>query len=397
MGLKLLVCPAHTPTAGTRNEPSHCLTACPHRCISPMLLAGMLSSSARNHHRGKLISVSSLSSEGCPRALMLERTLDYADEAQSMLYAYRGTVLHQVLEDAHGFALPDGSSLLSLGFIQEYRMLIAFCFEHGGFEAPAGSDPYDPGTWDSVTCPGCALAGVPRSAQEFFFLSGTLDCAEPRWDTYDPADGSVRVTIWDLKTVAEYQVDKIVSGAAAKESRYGAGTKDSHCEQLNLYAYLLDRSPIPEPVLEVARARGLELRRLVVDDLRIQLFSMNKFPVTGGTTLHRAHWKHPWQTVQVPGIPRLSDAWAVDHVRRVGRPIYEALILEQGRGGICPPAPNSKGAHSWRCGGFCAFAGSDYCPDPATEWAALESGQGREEAFQAALAARDGEDEREVA
>ncbi|MGK3946869.1 hypothetical protein ABK046_51955, partial [Streptomyces caeruleatus] len=68
-------------------------------------------------HKGKLLSVTSLTTGGCTRSLVYERTLDYADVPLSNMYAYRGTLAHQVIEDASGFKFPHGASLEDMGFL----------------------------------------------------------------------------------------------------------------------------------------------------------------------------------------------------------------------------------------------------------------------------------------
>jgi len=148
-----------------------------------------------------------------------------------MLYAYRGTVAHQVVEDAAGFKFPEGESLEDMGFLSEERMLVAFCFKHGAFPAPEGSDPYEESTWHLVECPGCKKARVAKAKREWFFLSGTLDGFEPHWDEFDATTGTLPGTIHDLKTAATWAVNATIDGSAAKKNKYGHPTKDTYVEQ----------------------------------------------------------------------------------------------------------------------------------------------------------------------
>jgi hypothetical protein len=108
-------CPPERPTFGNINTPEHCILECPHRCAAPHLISALTLANRNDHHKGKYLSVTSLS--GCERRLQLERNVDYADYMKNSLYSYRGTVMHSVLEDAAALELPNGVSLASLGYL----------------------------------------------------------------------------------------------------------------------------------------------------------------------------------------------------------------------------------------------------------------------------------------
>lgn len=377
----MLSCPESAPTHGEAHTPEYCISECQNKCIAPPLLAGMMASNARNPHRGKLISVSALGSGGCGRKMLLERTLDYADTPISGLYAYRGTVCHQIVEDSQDFILPSGDTLESFGILQEYSMLLAFCFEHGPFSAPSEADPYDQNTWLGVVCPECKRSRRPLAQRDWFFLSGTLDCFQPRWDTYDPNTRTITGTIYDLKTAASYAVDKVITGDAKKDSKYDAAVKNEYVEQVNTYAYMLEQIPVPEKVREAGKSRGMPIEHIVVDKLQLQFISMSKFPLTGSNYMHRKHWTHKFSPFSVPEVPRFDDQWAEGHIKTQAWKYYEAMILGKGRGQICEPTKNNYKAHSWLCGGFCSMHNTPMCPHPETEYAALQDGKTEEEAF----------------
>jgi len=113
---------------------------------------------------------------------------------------------------------------------------------------------------------------------------------------------------------------------------------------------------------------------------------MTDFPLTGASY----YWKKPGRgsthkVYDIPEIPMLPDGWATEHIMREGYPVYRAMILDESPAPICAPEDNAKGAHHWKCGGFCSFANTaGFCPDPATEWAALQKGASPTEAFSAA-------------
>jgi hypothetical protein len=396
MPLVQLACPEASPTYGESHNPDYCLTRCEDRCLSPFLLAALVASGTRNHHKGKLVSVTSLATDGCARSLLLERTVPYKEDPLKLMYAMRGTMAHQVVEDAATYRFTSGKSLEDYGFLTEYRMLICFCFLHGGFPAPEGSDPYDPETWDSVRCPTCEKEGVSGQS-DWFFLSGTCDGAEPLWDRMDEATGVLPVVLFDNKTAQEYAVDKLITGDAT-DSKYGAAVKDGYVEQLSTYAYLLEQIDPPEQLQRIAQQRGLpRITRLRVVDARLQFITMGKFPLTGAGYMHRKHWKHPFERFVVPEVPLMDAEWCENHIRVNGWPIYESLVQGKGRGAICPPVSNKKGAHHWKCGtptepGFCAFAYTEKCPNPALEYALIQDGADPEEAFQRALASLDDPD-----
>jgi hypothetical protein len=386
-----LACPPSAPTFGESHKPEYCLTKCQDRCLSPFLLAGLMASNSRNHHKGKLISVTSLGSGGCARSLKLERTEKYSDHPSGMLYGYRGTVAHAVVEDAASFKFPHGESLEDMGFLSEQRMLMAFCFEHGGFPCPDGADPYDEKTWDDVYCPECKVGGKPQEWVEWFFLSGTLDGFEPLWDQFDKKTGNLPGVIHDLKTAAAYAVNSIIDGSGASKSKYGHPSKDNYVEQLNCYKYLLEHIAVPAAVIEAGKRRGLKVKSISVVRLQIQMFAMTEFPLTGTSYWWKKHWKDQPKAWSIPDLPVFDSVWAEEHIRTNGYAVYRGLILGEDPVGIPAPEKNSSGAHHWKCGtreknGFCAFAFSKFCPDPGVEWAFLQEGLSPEDAFAKTLA-----------
>lgn len=372
MPLTHWACPEGKPTYGEAHEPAYCITTCEDKCASPFLIAALTSSVRSNHHRGKYISATSLS--GCNRKLFLERTVDYADYMKNSFYSYRGTVMHQVVEDASTFEV-DGVTLGGLGYLTEWRMLIGFCFQHGGFTVPDNVSPFDEKTWDKVTCPGCRHSRVPHSKREWFLLGGTLDGLEPIWKDYDKSTRVLPSILWDLKTMQEYAVNYFIKGDT--KNTYHRHVKDSHYLQAQVYKYLAERSTPPPALLQ----EGVKRVRLV--ESNIQAFSMGQFPRTGSSYRWKDHYTKPETNWDIPPITFETDEWIEEYIRTAARPVYDSLLKRAQRPGICKPEGKKPGEHSWECR-FCAFQGSKYCPNPSVEWAAIESGEDPDAAFQLA-------------
>ena len=360
MPLVKWACPEGSPTYGQSFEPTYCITKCPHRCASPFLLAAMTFANQSNHHKGKYMSATSLS--GCTRKLQLERLVDYADFVKNAFYAYRGTVMHAVVENAADVALitPEGAdliSLLELGYITEWHMKIGFCLEHGGFAVPDDADPDNDDTWGP--CPTCVAKRTPKKRRKAFLLGGTMDGLEPLWHQFDPETGVLPCIIWDLKTMADYAMTKFITGDSQNE--HHPNVKDEHFLQLHVYKYLGERSLPPETL----RARGV--KKLVMVAGNIQGFGMSDMPRTGGSYRYRKSYRSEWVDYHIPSVEFKEDEWVEEYIRDNSKPRIRALIDVSERGEITEPAKNSKGAHSWMCT-LCAFHGSAHCPDPEKEW-----------------------------
>jgi len=375
MPLTHWACPEGSPTYGETHDPKFCITECPNKCASPFMIAALTASVQTNHHRGKYVSATSLS--GCKRKLLLERLVAYADYMKNSFYSYRGTVMHQVVEDASAIEL-DGVTLGALGYLTEWRMLVGFCFEHGGFALPDEVSAFDESTWDKVNCPACKKSRVPHVKREWILLGGTLDGLEPVWRDYDPDTGVLPCILWDLKTMQEYAVSYFIKGDP--KNKYHPHVKDAHFEQAQVYKYLAERSTPPLAL----RERGVT--RLELVEANIQAFSMGQFPRTGSTYSWKEHWRKPEKTWDIPAIHFMEDAWIENYIKVEGYPIYKSLILNEERPPIRPPEGGKADEHSWECR-FCAFHGSKFCPNPAAEWAALESGMDPDNAYEAAKGA----------
>jgi hypothetical protein len=292
---------------------------------------------------------------------------------KNSFYSYRGTVMHQVVEDAGEIRL-NGISLGAMGYLTEWKMLIGYCFDHGGFTVAKTVDPQDESTWDTVECPECKKNSKENS--EWMLLGGTLDGLEPVWAEFDEATGVLPCILWDLKTMQEYAVTYFIKGEA--KNTYHRHVKDEHFLQAQVYKYLAERSLVPE----VLEQRGVKSVKLV--ESNIQAFSMGQFPRTGSSYMWKAHYTHPLSLWDIPSIHFLDNAEIEAHINVNGREIYETLVKNERRASICPPDSKKSEVHSWRCD-FCCFPGTTYCPNPSVEWRELESGKSPDEAFRIAL------------
>ena len=377
-------CPEDKPTFGEFHEPRYCITECSHKCASPFLIAALTRSVRTNHHHGKYISATALS--GCKRKLYLERKLDYADYMKNAFYPYRGTVMHQVVEDSSQLEF-EGIKLGQLGYISEWRMLIGFCFQHGGFDLPESVSPYDESTWTEALCHKCISSRVARKKRHVILLGGTLDGLEPVWRDFDESTGTLPCILWDLKTMQEYAVSFFIKGD--DKNTHHPHVKDEHFYQAQVYKYLAERSTPPEEL----RERGV--RRLKLVESNIQAFSMGHFPRTGSTYRWKDHWRHPEKSWDIPSVHFMEDTWIEDYIKTEAWPIYTSLILNETRPPICKPESNKTDKHSWLCN-YCAFDSTKYCPNPKIEWEKLTEGSSSEEAFQAAKESRNDEYNRPI-
>jgi hypothetical protein len=260
-------------------------------------------------------------------------------------------------------------------------MKVGFCFSHGGFPLPEEVDAGDQETWSHIECPGCYDAKIPLADQEWFVLGGTLDGAEPL--RFIKKTGTLYMVLHDLKTMQEYKVDKFVCGEP--EGQLHTHTSDDYYYQAQIYRYLAEHSDPPK----FMRDKGIKQLKFV--EARLQGFAMGKAPYMGTNFWHRKHWKHPFTKWFIPSIQFEEDAWVETYIRSNGRSIYDSLLTDMVRAPICEP--EGKGPeHSWKCK-FCAFAGSEHCPDPVAEWKHLREGRAPTEAFELALESRMQRDE----
>lgn len=377
-------CPPDKPTFGQSHDIEHCLTRCQHQCYSPFMMAAIHGVNQRNHHKGRYISATALS--GCKRRLQLERTVDYAEHFSSMYAAFRGTITHTVIEEAMETKLPSGRTMTDLGFVAEWNMLVGFCFQegHGAFPVPAGIDVDDLASYAQHSCPACDAEGVPQNEQTWVFLGGTLDGGAPVFradeEVREIADGAwiyiddegvAHYRLSDIKTMKEFALSYFIKGDP--KNTLHPQIKDDYVKQARVYSYLASRAEVPESLKKL----GVTKLKMVRSD--IQAFAMGEAPWTGGGTFRwRDHHKNPLKDWPMYPIDLGDDAWVEDYIRQEAVEILETLVLGKRRATV------RSEDQAWLCRGYCAFAGSEYCPNPDVESSLLADGKTPEEAFAAA-------------
>lgn len=370
MPVKGFACPSTAPTYGEVHTPEFCILKCKNRCHSPFLLAALTQAEQESHHVGQYVSVTGLS--GCARKLKLERTVDYVDEPKNLLYAFRGSLAHTVVETAARVKLFNGKSLEDLGYVSEWSMFIGWCLVHRGFRLPSVVEARRPETWKKAKgCPYCRRNGMPDEEHTWLLLGGTLDGLEPLWDLFDKERGVLPVVLHDLKTMKDYALKKFIQGDS--EATLHPNVKDDYVAQAQCYRYLGEKARPPKSL----RDRGV--RKLIFTESRIQALAMGDFPYTGAK--YRLKSGRQQKEYMIPAISFFEDKWVEKYIHARIWEIYKTLILDEGPGRVIAPAENAAGAHHWLCGGFCPFHGSSHCPDPGAEWRLMQRGYNEQEAF----------------
>lgn len=292
-------CPSHGEEPGRQNEISYCLNECSNPCVAPNVLAALLDDPDwKPRNEDYRISVTMLTG-GCKRKTLLERTLPYYALPNDRLALFRGKLIHGVVEDStealHSFTKgEDGSSRF---FIEEKM------------ELPVTTQS---GTWTLV---------------------GKLDMAD-----------LIRGTIYDHKTLQEYAIMKMVTGA--NSGTWSPYYSDQYVLQTNIYRYMAKH-----------RWPNIEFNRL-----RLQIIGFGQL-VTTGTTNHevkiRKGYKNTNDAYDIPDIPLLDDDIITGIIEREGEEWFKILYAGA-------QAPVRDTDWQWLCK-YCQFFGGKHCPDPDKE------------------------------
>lgn len=220
------VCPPGGEEPGRQNARDYCLTECQLPCVTPPLLAAMWKADTGNYHQGDYISASMLSGSGCARQVMFERYQDYYDMPQKRYWPFRGTHAHSIVEGAADIIAP-------FGWLQEIRMATTLQYAQ---PAPVFDEQ---GQW----------TGDVDSTQDLeIVVRGTCDAYNP-----------VTRTLVDCKSMADKKVEMMIKGSTP--GTYSKHLQDSWVAQLNIYRFLIARTPVPESVHEAFAAHGLKKLR----------------------------------------------------------------------------------------------------------------------------------------
>lgn len=313
--LKGYVCPPESPTAGNRNDATHCLSGCPHPCVSPPLLAAIWSAEQRNHHQGAYISASMLSGGGCRRQVFYERFFDFYESPRRRWWPFRGSMAHRIVEDAGGVVEP-------YGWLQELRMAVPLEFPDE--RAPI----YD--------AEGNLTGQFSDTEHLVVTLGGTTDAYNP-----------FLKAIHDYKTMADMKVAGFIKGQMG--GKYSPHFGDSWVIQLNIYRWLIAHTPITRKWKNKFKKHGLTPPAgkffPAPEELKIQGIGMMEIPQTG----NRYTPMRSGESFEIDPIPVLPLDEIEQIIRAGALQWYDALVL----GHIPPVAPKKD---QWMCKS-CPFNG----------------------------------------
>lgn len=330
MPLKGYVCPEGGEEPGRQNEVEYCLTKCKSPCVTPPLLAAMWKSDSENYHRGDYISASMLAGGGCMRQTVLERSEPFYDLPTKRYWPFRGTHAHRIVEEAADVLAP-------YGWLQEIRMSTTLDFD---LPAPVFSDSGEfTGSYDENR----ALQVVVR---------GTCDAYNP-----------LLRTLVDCKSMSDAKIEIMLKGTSP--GTWSANLQDNWIAQLNIYRWLIARTPVPDYVREEFAKHGLpELKGRTFPAptrLFIQGIAMMSHPVSGATVAHKTKGRGV-TLYDIDHVPVWTLSETEEYVRPLALRWYKALSL-----GVLPPVvPETK---KWMCKN-CAFFQKACNPEP--EWAKIK-------------------------
>jgi hypothetical protein len=320
------VCPPGGEEPGRQNDVNYCLTQCKDHCVTPPLLAAMWKADTGNYHQGDYISASMLAGSGCSRQVMLERYQDFYDLPTKRYWPFRGTHAHAIVEGAADIIAP-------FGWLQEIRMSTQLAYplaapvfdEHGQFT----------GDYDS-------------SKDLVITVRGTCDAYNP-----------ITRTLVDCKSMADKKVEMMIKGSTP--GTWSKNLQDSWIAQLNIYRFLIARTPIPDEVHTAFEQYGLKKLKGKTfpspTKLYIQGIAMMSHPVSGARIAHKERGKVTLYDLDNVPVWTISDI--EDYIRPRALSWYRALNLKQ----TPPVVPADK---SWLCKN-CAFYNSACFPEKERE------------------------------
>lgn len=316
------VCPPGGEEPGRQNEVTYCLTKCVAPCVTPPLLAAMWKADTGNYHQGDYISASMLAGSGCSRQVMFERYQDFYDLATKRYWPFRGTHAHAIVEGAQDIIAP-------YGWLQEIRMATTLTYD---MAAPVFDEH---GQW----------TGDYDSTKNLeIVVRGTCDAYNP-----------LRRELTDMKSMADKKVEMMIRGSTP--GTYSKNLQDSWVAQLNIYRYLIGKTPVPDWVHEQYKTHGLPKLKgkyfPAPDKLFIQGIAMMSHPVSGSKLAHKERGKTT--IYDIDAVPVWSMQEIEDFIRPRALEWYKALNLKQ----VPPVVPQDK---AWLCKN-CAFYDSACFPE----------------------------------
>lgn len=320
MPLTGFVCPPGATEPGRRNPVQFCVQECATPCTLPPLIAAIHAAERQNYHQGAYISASMLASGGCPRQTWLERRVEFYDTIRRRFWSFRGGIVHAMVEGApqHWF---DGR------WVQELSM-------HCMLEFPELPAPLfnDDGTFSGAYHPTEHLT---------LRLNGTCDA-------YD----TPHRTLWDCKTTGDYKLDQFIRG-----KDFGDGElrhiDPVHIMQMQVYAYLLARTPMPD---DIAATLGVASGTLFPKPEAVVIQKIGMMDIARSGFLHETK-KYGKSTLHaIEHCPVYADDVIEAWIRPRALQWYRWLVL-----GEQPPVVTEDA--SWLCRS-CQFYGHECVPEP---------------------------------
>jgi hypothetical protein len=265
-----------------------------------------------NYHQGNYISVSMLSGSQCPRQTVYERTHPFYEQPTRRYWSFRGTHAHSIIERAKPL-------LKQHGWLQELRMAVPF-------EYPERKQP----VFDSQGTPTGATVDEPL----VITVGGTCDAYQPLQEPYP---------LWDFKSMADIKAQMFIKGA--KGGTFSPNLEDRWVWQLNMYRYLISRTPV-DPTVR-AELGLTEPYYPMPGFLGIQGISMMTIPRTGMP--HPAKSGYESQVHEIDNVPLLPVEQVEAEIRTQALRWFDWLVMRE-------PAPVVPKDMDWLCRN-CPFNG----------------------------------------
>jgi hypothetical protein len=316
------VCPPGGEEPGRQNATTYCLTSCTSPCVTPPLLAAMWKADTGNYHQGDYISASMLAGSGCSRQVMYERYHDFYDLPTKRYWPFRGTHAHAIVEGAQDI-------IAQYGWLQEIRMATTLTYD---MAAPVFDED---GRW---------TGDFDSSKNLEIVVRGTCDAYAPHTRT-----------LVDCKSMADRKVEMMIRGSTP--GTYSKNLQDSWVAQLNIYRYLISKTPVPDWVHADYEKYGLPKLKgktfPAPNKLYIQGIAMMSHPVSGSRLAHKERGKTT--IYDIDHVP----VWSLKEIEEFIRPRalewYRALNMKQ----VPPVVPKDK---AWLCRN-CAFYNTACFPE----------------------------------
>lgn len=319
MALIGFVCPPGSDEPGRRNDVSFCTQQCTNPCVLPPLTASIYAAERGNYHQGAYISASMIASGGCPKQTWLERRVDYYDTIRRRFWAFRGNIVHHMIEKAP-------VELIGNRWVQELSM-------HTMLDFPDEPAPL----FDEN---GVFTGEFDHSDFLRLRLNGTCDA-------YDVPNR----TLWDVKTTGDFKMDQFIDG-----KDFGDGIVRNidpiHIMQMQVYCYLLSKTPMPDAVADqLGVPRGTLMPK--PEQIIIQKIGMMDLARSGYDHLVKRKGKKSLLPIEHCPVYENDDieAW----IRPRALDWYKWLVL-----GEEPPVVPKK--DQWLCYG-CSFKDVECHPD----------------------------------